>query len=419
MTTFKLFPAQLKALQSPSKLTLMVSGRGFGKSTVAGHWLLKQLVDHPKVVGFAGSPTYAQTYNLATKFFTILNELGISYTFNKAPPWKTLFPSHGNLLSVMLNGTPRYIKFGSLDNYEAHRGWDFAYLLIDEAALVEEEAYTAVLLPALRGAGPTAKYPELMLTTPRGAGNWISQILDRKDASIIKAKSEENFYEFPPAKLELYKEIMTERLYKQEMEAEILAINDARIIYAFNSTCLTNDIPTQGQLYLASDQNNSPLCALLIRAGTPDVIVKEIVIPDSANVNELVKEITRANPKKESLILTGDRSGNNKTLVSNLTFYQQLIDQLRKAGIGVVDKTNNKNPSIFESAELTNKQLELGKLKIHNKCVTLIEELEKAVYKPGDFATDKKVIDPHLVDCLRYYAWTKYYSGATKILLGN
>ena len=406
---FSLFPSQLALLRSTSEITVSIAARGSGKTYGASHWLLKQLLNNPNQIGFAGSPSYSQTHELASKVFQLLNQLNIKYYFNRAPSWPNPYPSHANLLSVKLGKYPSYLRFATLDNYEAHRGISIAFLLIDEASLVKEDAYTAVLLPALRGCGPNHLYEQLLITTPRGASNWVSQLIERSDVTVIRAQSAENFIEFPPEKIAFYKEMMSDRLFRQEMLGEILSVNDARMINSFTNENLTTVLPEKGQLYLASDQNNSPLCSLLIRAGSPDTVVKEIVIPEGASVGVLAQEILRANPKKESLIIYGDRSGNNKTLVSNLSFYELLIQELRKLGISTQDRTNKKNPSIFESAEVVNKVFEQRKLAISNKCLHLIKDLEKAVYKPGEFTTDKKVYDPHLLDCLRYFAWCRYY----------
>lgn len=416
--TFKLFPSQRKILESDSEVTLLVAGRGVGKSYGATHWILKKILTQPHVTGFIGTPSHAQTNDLMTKLVNLLADIGIPYVIGKQPPtsWRSTLTDHKQYLSIMLpTGKLCQIRYGSLENYETHRGISIGWLVVDEAALVREVAYREVLLPALRGYGTDHNYQQLLLTTPKGISNWVSEIMDRSYVNIIRAPSIENRMEFTEEKIAAFKEMMSERQFRQEILGEVLNISERSQFHAFSISAVEEREIPHSRWAITSDQNINPLVLNVVKYTKEAAIVwDEIHIEGGATVADLVAAMKRQLDylKGQSVNLFGDRSGNNRNLLSDTSFYQQLISRSKEVGIVLNDKTLTKNPPIYESRELLNAWFEKEKLWVHPRCKYTINDLEKAQYTE-DFKTDKKHYDPHHTDGLAYMWWKEFGKRST------
>lgn len=414
---FKLFPSQLKVLKSQQDVTLLLAGRGVGKSTIACHWVLDKIVNESHVMGFIGTPSHAQTNELMNKLVNLLSSLNFKYVIGKRPKWDSSLTDHRQILSIKApNGKLSQIRYGSLENYESHRGISIGWLLLDEAALIREIAYREVLLPALRGYGGDHNYSQLLLTTPKGISNWVSELIDMGNVNIIRAPSSENFIEFTDDKLEQFKGMMSNRQYRQEILGEVLNVSDLSMFHAFNKSHLLKQLPIDKSLRLAiaSDQNVAPLTSIILLFNDDKVYVVDEIYLESGTVGDLANEfIKRKYLKNVPIFLYGDRSGNNRNLISDDSFYQQLIKRCANNGIKLIDHTLNSNPNVFDSAELVNKWFEDNKLNIISNCKWLITDLEKAVYKKGELTTDKKAYDPHMADSLRYFFWREFGTRTT------
>jgi len=409
----KLFKPQIRTLQSTKDVILLLCGRGGGKSTVAVYWIIKKFVDQPHVIGFIGTPSHAQTNDLMTKLVNALSMLGIKYYIGKQPPgsWGSTLTDHGSYLSLMLPGNKLcQCRYGTLANYEATRGISIGWMVIDEAALVKEEAYKEVLIPALRGYGTAHQYQQLLLTTPKGISNWISNLLDVEYVDVIRAPSASNFIEFTKEKIDQYKEMMSDRQFRQEILGEVINISDASQFHAFTKAHVAEmPIDNTFRIAITSDQNITPLAASIIYYNSSKVyIADEIHIEGGATVNDLVAALAKKSfLKGKAVNLYGDRSGNNRSVVSEQSFYKQLIIKCAAVGITLIDKTLQQNPIIYDSRELVNAWLEKNKVIINPICKHLIEDLEKSQYT-ADFKTDKRQYDPHHADAIAYFFWKEY-----------
>lgn len=409
---FKLFKSQERVLQSSASVTLLVAGRGVGKSTIACHWILKKIINETHVAGFIGTPSHAQTNDLMTKLVALLDNIGIRYVIGRQPPpsWGSSLTDHKQYLSILLpNKKLCQIRYGSLENFENHRGISIGWLVVDEAALVREIAYREVLLPALRGYGSDYNYQQLLLTTPKGVSNWVSQLMQNSSVNVIRAASIENKIEFNEEKIEQFRSMMSDRQFRQEILGEVLNQSERSQFHAFSITKVKEIDTTNFRFAIASDQNISPLTANIILYSADKVFIHdEIHIEGGATVSDLVAAIGKLNYLKgETVTLYGDRSGNNRSLTSETSFYQQLISRCKDIGISLIDKTLTKNPPIYESRELVNSWLEKDKLFIHPRCKNTINDLEKAQYTE-DFKTDKKLFDPHHTDAIAYFFWKEF-----------
>lgn len=415
---FKLFPAQAKIMRSDADRTLMVCGRGVGKSFIGAHWAARQMVESA-AKGLVLAPVLAQAHEFLSYLTPLLSTLGFAWVYNRRPPdgWGAGLTDYHAILTARLPGDARlrYVYIGTGENFEAVRSKSVGWVVLDEAALLKHEAYVKAVLPALRGQGADYRYRVLLLTTPRGAGNWVSELVDQPGVDVIRAPSWENHIEYPLARIQEFKRTMGRLEFDQEIKGEIVNAGDGLMIYEFKCRDLADPTLTPGkdEVWVSSDQNVAPMVSIIAlvsrdKMGNPDRIevAGEAVVPDSAAVAEfadlLQRRLTALGVTKSALlILTGDASGNARNVVSRKTFYQHLLERLRESGWRVADRTFLKNPSVFKTAEAVNAGLAGGSLTIAKGCNQLIKDCSKARYKRGEMVTDKVHHDPHALDCLR------------------
>jgi hypothetical protein len=418
---FSLFPSQIKALQATEDIVLMLCSRAYGKSyTMAMISVLKLLQNNYRCLFIA--PTFSQLRESSKYVLQHLEKMGIEYAVNSKPDWcKSLLTDHKNIISI--NGGDkkhRYIKLISGDNPETIRGSSADFIVVDECVLVDESLID-ISLPCLRGHPDTNKhrYQLYLASTPSDQSNWLyKRYIENPPSNFIeiKAMAQENFIEFNDVKIEMLKESMTTLMWKREMLCEWLSINSNSMNYAFTNDHI-KDIPDREtrRLFLGCDQNNINLGSLCGWIGRDDLFIDgEILIPEGGNAIKVAQEFHKlySKYKVRQVTLTGDRMGNNKTLVSGTSYYDQLLGELKRLGWNTIDKTNNKNPEVFGSNELLQRLMEQNKFRISPSCKEIIRQMRDVRWKKDEFIMDKKLLDSPFQDILRYTCFEFFRPGS-------
>lgn len=422
MVDIKLFPSQLKALQATQDIVLMLCSRAYGKSYTMGMiCAIKLLGDSYRCLYIA--PTYSQLRESTKYILQHLETMGIEYALNTRPTWcKSLLSDHKNIVSInALDGKHRYIKLISGDNPETIRGSSADFIVVDECVLVDESLID-ISLPCLRGhpLGNKHKYQLYLATTPSDQSNWLfKRYIETPPSNFveIKAMARENFIEFNEEKIEMLKNSMTSLMWKREMLCEWLSINSQSMNYAFNENHIKDIVDRESKrLFLGCDQNNINLGSLGGWIGKDDLFIDgEILIPEAGNPLKVAQAFHSiySGLKTRQVTLTGDRMGNNKTLVSTTSYYEQLKIELKRLGWTTIDKTNNKNPEVFGSNELLQRLFEKNKCFISPKCKELIRHLKDVRWKKDEFVMDKKLLDSPFQDILRYTCYEFFRPGTS------
>lgn len=402
----RLFRPQHRFLSMQGVRKIFLAGRGAGKSVVAGYWCRDRIltVNHR---GAIVAPTYGQAQEIVNYLTPLLTTIGEVRYNRKAPDaWRPQIVDFRNVLTFYRADIGcRHVYICSTDNYEAIRGKSLGWFAVDEAALVPEVAYDEVLVPALRGLGPDATYPIALFTSPKGSANWVSRRHADSGWATVRAPSGSNFLEYPPRRIAELQDEMPERSFRQEIDAEILDMGSNQMFYVRPGPAAP-DQPEDAHHYISCDQNVSPLTALLAWHHNGHThVYDEVTIADSAVAADVAVQVRRKVRPGLRLFLTGDSSGNARNVLTRKSFYRALSDALTKSGYSVVDRTLNKNPSVFDSAERVNDQMAKGRLTIAACCRRLRADFEQARYA-ADLSTDKKHHDPHHGDCLRYLVET-------------
>ena len=404
-----IFPFQQKILSSKKPLIVSICGRSSGKSHIAAWWAIKK-ASECNGMGIIVAPTYQQAEIPIKYIMSFLEDLGIPYVFNKSPNFaKSSLPSHSNILSMLISGSLKQIKMASADVEDNLRSGSYSWAILDEACYISEEAWQ-ILAPTLRGEGTDFVYQALLISSPAGK-NWVyTNFIETEIESVelIKAPSWENIFQVNKEKLALWRETMSSRMYRQEIEAEILDSNLNAIFYAFNKDAI-QPTKAEGNRYIVSlDQNVSPGCGTIIqRRDKSFFVLDEIYIDDGATFESYIREIVKKVPPSSVIELTGDSSGNKRDVAALKSFYSSVIDGLKQKGYTVYDRTLKSNPNVYESREEINRLFEQRLILIDPKCEHLVKDFEMVSWKEtGVFETNKRKYDPHVAESLVYGVWS-------------
>lgn len=158
---------QAAIINSREEITLQMAGQGGGKTMMIGALTGGIINEFPKVKQFIGANTYLQLSQSTLtavfkdwegiygfKQYDPKREPAGQYVIDKAPPlhFEKLhsFPKYAGVCSFK-NGA--VCLLGSLDNYKAHDGKEFAIAHLDETKDTQESAVTEVIFGRLRQFG--------------------------------------------------------------------------------------------------------------------------------------------------------------------------------------------------------------------------------------------------------------------------
>lgn len=381
---------QQEIVDAPQRFKVVVAGRRFGKT----HLAIRQLCYHarlPNQTVWAVYPTYRQAKMVCWKQLkTRLLDLRWAKKINETE------------LSIELkNGSTISLK--GADNYDSLRGIGLDYLVLDEFADIDPEAWYETLRPTLSDKEGKA----LMIGTPKGLGGlghdlykmaeeypdeWVSFQYTTIEGGNVK-----------PEEIEAARRSLDERTFRQEFMASFETFS-GRVYYAFDRK--RNIQPWQEperrivDLHIGIDFNIDPVTAVVAKKiGNYLHVIDEIKIYGS-NTDELVQEIRTRYPT-ETITCYPDPAGSaRKTSAGNRTDHTIL----RAAGFKVLapsghhpirDGVNAVNSKLCNSAGETT-------LYFDPRCKYIMECLEKLTYKEGTSIQDKDSGFDHMADALRY-----------------
>ena len=363
-------------------------GRRFGKTTLA-IWLMCREAAQPNKEIFFIAPTYRQAKMIAWKKLK-----------KKLTDIRWVKKINETELSLTLKNNSVISLKGADGGAQNLRGVGLDAVIMDEAALIDQEAWTEVLRPALADKQGWA----LFISTPAGL-NWFKDLYDL----ATEFPDEWASFQFtsldggniPEEEIEAAKRTLDEKTFNQEFKATFETFS-GRIFYAFdrqyNVKPYTVDIPRE--IHIGADFNLDPMSAVVaVRQNNILHIIDEIKIYGS-NTDELVDEI-KSRYANNSVIVYPDPAGSaRKTSAGGRTDHSIL----RNAGFRVLapsshnavrDGINAVNAKLRSSTGITT-------LFIDPKCKFLIECLEKHCYKEGTSIPDKDSGFDHMTDAMRY-----------------
>ena len=374
--------------KNPARFRVVVAGRRFGKT----HLSIRELCYHAKDPGkdvWYVAPTYKMARQIVwRKLKNKLQDLNWVAKTNET-----------ELTIVLVNGSTIALK--GADNYDSLRGVGLDFIVLDEFADIDPEAWFETLRPTLSDKAGKA----LFIGTPKGIGNWAYEIYGNTQDDPTNWQSFSfttlDGGQVPEEEVAQARKDLDERTFRQEYMATFETFS-GRIYYSFDRAHNVHKYQgnTPDVLYVGMDFNIDPMSAVVAtRMGDTLHIIDEVRI-FSSNTQEVIGELKQRFGKSK-LWVYPDPAGNQRktsaggvtdvTLLSNAGF----VVKAPRHHTPVRDRINAVNSRLCSSSGIRH-------LIIDPKCKYTIEGLERQTYKEGSSQPDKDSGYDHMNDALGY-----------------
>jgi len=379
--------AQQTIVNDNKRFRVVIAGRRFGKT----HLAIRELCWHarqPNREVWYVAPTYRQSKNIVwKKLKNRLQDLRWADKINET-----------ELTIQLKNGSTISLK--GADNHDSLRGVGLDFIVLDEFADIEPEAWYETLRPTLSDKQGRAMF----IGTPKGM-NWAYELYQN---NLEDPKTWASYQyttidggNVPEKEIEQARKDLDERTFRQEYMGTFETFA-GRIYYSFDRKHNVKkiDIQDRSVIYLGMDFNIDPMTAVIaIRAGDTLYVVDEIRM-FSSNTAEIVEEIKSRYPKSKVWVYPDPASRQRKTSAGGFT------DLTILQNAGFVVKAPHTHTPVRDRINAVNSRLcsTSGQrhLFIDPKCKAVIEGLERHVYKEGSSQPDKESGYDHMMDALGY-----------------
>jgi hypothetical protein len=303
-------------------------------------------------------------------------------------------------LSITLKNNST-ISLKGADNEDSLRGVGLDYLIMDEFADIDSEAWFEVLRPTLAD----RKGQAMFIGTPKGIANWAYDLYTRNQ----EAPDDWASFQFTTIQggnvteeeIEAARRDLDERTFRQEFMATFETYA-GRIYYAFDRN---SNVQSIGQdnldvLYTGWDFNIDPMSVVVaVRQGDSLYVIDEIRM-FSSNTQEAVDELCSRYPKAKVWAYPDPASRQRKTSAGGTT------DLTILQNAGFVVKAPNSHTPVRDRINAVNSRLcdsvGIRHLFVSAQCKYTIEGLERHTYKEGTTQPDKDSGHDHMMDALGY-----------------
>jgi len=453
---------QLEFLQAKQKTRILLWGRGTGKNTTLGGLSELRLIKLPRAKFFFSASTYNQ---ILTKTLPPIelkwNEDGfkedIHYVVGRKPPrsWIKPFqaPRRYENIITFINGYT--IEFLSMDRPDLARGGSYDGGDIDEAALVSQEHINKVILPSIRGNTHRFKHYlhqnlNLLSSIPwKPSGYYLFDYeLKANEDPDNYFYSEANVYDNihvltvegiarlkrEMAYSEFRVECLNERITKVS-DGFYFGFDEFKHLYKpkYHYGEGKRGITVEGMAdYNSSREINMSLdfsgwinlCTLWQGFDHVEKMFDSLYVKEDNKVFELIaKFISKYKKhKKKVILLWGEPRGHDKNPIGD-TLYNQIKDQLIKAGWKVVIKakakrtTNHVDRYHYMNEVLSERNPRLPKIRINEESCKAVAIAIQSTQVTKDLKKNKSAEKdrnypqehaPHFTDTMDYYIVEKY-----------
>ena len=375
----ELTPAQKKIVQSKARFRVVNCGRRFGKTTLAILELVGAAVaDNDRRVAYIAN-TYQQARDIAWRELKELTRT-IAKEINETRLEIEVYTQNGGTSLIWLRGW---------ESVDTLRGQRFNFLVIDEVAMMRnfEENWQEVLRPTLTD----FKGEVLFLSTPKGYNHWYDLYETAKtdsDYAAFKFTSYDNPL-LPQEEIDKAKQELTSDRFAQEYLADFRKVEGLVYPEFSREHNVVEVVPTHRvERILAVDFGYTNPAAIL----TIDL--------DDKGTYWVVQEYYRSGKVNIELIEYA------KSQLSNAVYPDPAepdrCEEMKRHGLNVREVSKDTPAGINKIREL----FKAHRIKIHNSCKNLINELE--TYRYPDKKDDKNPYEvpikenDHAVDALRY-----------------
>jgi len=382
--------AQDTIFKDDHRFKVVIAGRRFGKTYLAIQSLAYYARIPEQEVWYV-APTYKQAKMIVwRKLKQRLQDL------------RWIKKANESEMTIELKNGSR-ISLKGADNEDSLRGVGLNYIILDEFADIDPEAWYEVLRPTLADTGGAAMF----IGTPKGIANWAYDLYQMENEIQGSWKSFQyttiDGGNVKPEEIEAARRDLDERTFRQEFLATFETYA-GRIYYAFDRKENVVDGALEPRdldvIYIGMDFNIDPMSAVIaIRRGDTLCVIDEIRMY-SSNTQETVEEICSRYPKSKIWVYPDPAARQRKTSAGGAT------DLTILQNAGFVVKAPNAHTPVRDRINAVNSRL-LGadgvrRLFITPKCKYTIEGLERHTYKEGTVQPDKDSGYDHMMDALGY-----------------
>lgn len=474
---------QLKFFSQETPFKMFLGGRGAGKTTVAGVETYQDMATMPKGRAFLSGNTYGGILNITLpgierKWIELGLEEGEDYVIGVKPPafFEKCLDEPRKYQNVISFANGYRILLFSMDRPDLNRGGSFVAGDVDEAALLDHEEVTRVLVPSLRGFTREYRHKRrgcfrAYTSIPwKPSGYWVLDYEEKakanpKEYTFVEATAMDNIdalgadyiqrlqAEMPY--LEFLVEVMNQRIRKVA-DAFYHAFDPERHTYTIKylydesgrgittTGVLDRHYKEDELLDVSFDFSGYFNCATVFQANrfrdstgalhTGEFLLRQLYVKqEDGKVAELVdKFIAQYAAHKNKLVrLWGEPRGHDPKPDTPKTLFQQIADRLRLAGWRVEIKVQpGQVRSHKERCEFINELLKedgaLPRLRVNDQTAKDVIIAMQVTGTKDDGSKDKsKEKDrqfpqehaPHFTDCVDYYLTQKYYTTRSRARL--
>ena len=380
---------QRQVADNKSRFRILCTGRRFGKTTLAIRELCYYAREPNKVCWYV-APSYRQAKQIAwVKLKKILKDLRWIRKVNEAE------------LTIELKNKSRICLRGA-DNKDSLRGVGIDFIVLDECADIDEQAWSEVLRPTLSDTKGSAVFAG----TPKGM-NWFHDLYQRGQdqteeeySSFLFTTLEGGFVD--SGEIEQAKRDLDAKTFRQEYQATWETYSGI-IYYGFSTSENIKhfDQPLDNNIiHIGMDFNLDPMCAVVSYISNGVVYIMDEIQIWSSNTDELCQEIHRRYPGKKIFVYPDPASRQRKTSAGGRTDLSILqnngfVCKVPPRHMAIRDRINSVNAKLCSASNER-------QVFIHPKCKNLLNSVSKHTYKEGTVLPDKTQGFDHMNDALGY-----------------
>lgn len=278
----KLLPHQRKLINSKSKKTALICGRGAGKSYACAALVLLTLIRGKNVL--VGGQRYE---TLQTTLYSDIKNLAQEWGLYDLIEWR--------LSPMMMTLGDYHVWFGSYESIDAVRGYSRVSLIVLDEGFLSPVNILSVWGPCMRATGDGAHNRIVLATTPRGGSLWNVMFADPKcDWEIVRAVTTDNTHIEKEEYDLIMSSITSDEMYRQEILGQISTELSSAIIKLGEFPLVA--APTTDDRVIAgldcSDGVDRDATAFVVRKGTQ---ILEMWKSSTIGHEEIVRRVLDAN----------------------------------------------------------------------------------------------------------------------------
>lgn len=385
-----------------ARFRVLVAGRRFGKTFLALHEITRAIQSIPDANIAYVAPTLKMARQLIWKplKFDCIPKQHIDYTNEvnlelRVKPW---------------GGT---IRLYGADHPDNARGQGFDFVIVDEAADVNETMWVEVLRPALADRRGEA----VLIGTPKGLSSWLYEVYLRGLGATSEDWSSYTFTTIeggnvPLAELVEAKASMSSHSFSQEFEASFVnPVGRCFPEFSRSENVSKQAIDLGGEILVGMDFNVNPFSMVFasMDAAGNMLIFDELTLP-GANTQIAGDEIRRRYLNREIIVYPDATGRSRRTSAISGTTDFTILGSRPPVGHGFRVIAGRKNPPVRDRMNATNAACRSGdgrrRLLVNPACKQTIRSLEGLTFDEQgrpDKSTSKGL--DHLADALGYLIW--------------